>query len=304
MENKYNELEKLNQLKSSGTITEEEFEIQKSKMLNSQSNIKKTKKDKKKIIKILVAVIVSIIIIVLGILSVPNIKIKSAAKKLSNINTQELQLKIIKRLEKSPLNINNGTTKTEFRTLDGTKTELEKIMEIGYETADVYNNEVLNNGKKVDRPYNTFISAYIYNKEKDSIGVAIPCFSIQSDDSGNVKSIEYWDYYNDSNFIGAIIRQEIENVLKMEYNIDTKVVNDLIYKGYKKNRNINFERSHRKICMDYNDEEFLVNIFKTIHNNMGGNYGTYDFSLSREKDKFTGKYRYKVDVTTLLMMIK
>lgn len=125
MENKYNELEKLNQLKSSGTITEEEFEIQKSKILNSQSNIKKTKKGKKKIIKILVAVIVSIIIMVLGILSIPNIKIKSASKKLSNINAQELQLKIIERLEKSPLNINTETTKTEFRTLDSTKTELE-----------------------------------------------------------------------------------------------------------------------------------------------------------------------------------
>lgn len=304
MENKYNELEKLNQLKSSGTITEEEFEIQKSKILNSQSNIKKTKKGKKKIIKILVAVIVSIIIMVLGILSIPNIKIKSASKKLSNINAQELQLKIIERLEKSPLNINTETTKTEFRTLDSTKTELEEVIEIGYSVADSYNNNVLNNGKKEDRPYEKFISAYIYNKEKNSIGVAIPCFLIESDDNGNVKRIEYWDDYNDSNFIGAIIQQEIENVLKVEYNIDTKVVNDLVYKGYKKNRNINFERSYRKIRMSYNNEEFLVNTFKTIHNNMGSNYGTYDFSLSREKDDVTGKYRYKVDVTTLLMMIK
>ncbi len=36
MENKYNELEKLNQLKSSGTITEEEFDIEKSKILKGE----------------------------------------------------------------------------------------------------------------------------------------------------------------------------------------------------------------------------------------------------------------------------
>ena len=55
---------------------------------------------KKKIITILIALIVLILIIILGILAIPSIKIKSASKKLSNINTQELQQKIIERLEK------------------------------------------------------------------------------------------------------------------------------------------------------------------------------------------------------------
>lgn len=259
---------------------------------------------KKKIITILIALIVLILIIILGILAIPSIKIKSASKKLSNINTQELQQKIIERLEKSPLNVNNETTKTEFRTLDGTKTELEKIIEMGYEVADAYNNNVLNNGKKEDRPYEEFISAYIYNKEKNSIGVAIPCFFIESDDNGNVKRIEYWDDYNDCMFIGAIIQQEIENVLKMDYNIDTKVINNLIYKGYKKNRNINFERSYRRIRMNYNNEEFLEDTFKTISNNMGNNYGAYSYSLPRKKDDVTGKYNYTVDIQTLVMMVK
>lgn len=39
MENKYNELEKLNQLKANGTITDAEFEVEKHKILN---NVKKT----------------------------------------------------------------------------------------------------------------------------------------------------------------------------------------------------------------------------------------------------------------------
>lgn len=36
MENKYKELEKLNQLKANGTITENEFEVEKQKILNSK----------------------------------------------------------------------------------------------------------------------------------------------------------------------------------------------------------------------------------------------------------------------------
>lgn len=64
MENKYNELEKLNQLKSSGTITEEEFEMQKSKILNSKSNITHTEFNKSKIFYILVGIGIVITIIV------------------------------------------------------------------------------------------------------------------------------------------------------------------------------------------------------------------------------------------------
>lgn len=44
MENKYNELEKLNQLKSSGTITETEYEVEKYKILNSNTKTLKNTK--------------------------------------------------------------------------------------------------------------------------------------------------------------------------------------------------------------------------------------------------------------------
>lgn len=40
MENKYNELEKLNKLKANGTITDAEFEIEKSKILNNNGKKK------------------------------------------------------------------------------------------------------------------------------------------------------------------------------------------------------------------------------------------------------------------------
>lgn len=55
MDNKYNELEKLNQLKANGTITDAEFEIQKYKILNTTTETK-IKKNKSKIFFILTSI--------------------------------------------------------------------------------------------------------------------------------------------------------------------------------------------------------------------------------------------------------
>lgn len=54
MENKYNELERLNQLKLNGTISETEFEVEKYKILNS--NIKTSKNTKSKSTKCFIVV--------------------------------------------------------------------------------------------------------------------------------------------------------------------------------------------------------------------------------------------------------
>lgn len=62
MENKYNELEKLNELKKDGALTEEEFEIQKSKILNANVKTKKNNRNISKYFFILVAVFVMITI--------------------------------------------------------------------------------------------------------------------------------------------------------------------------------------------------------------------------------------------------
>ena len=68
MENKYNELERLSQLKANGTITDTEFEIEKYKILNSKSSNVNTKKNKSKLFFILSSVGVGISII-LGVIS-------------------------------------------------------------------------------------------------------------------------------------------------------------------------------------------------------------------------------------------
>jgi len=67
MENKYNELERLNQLKANGTITETEFEIEKYKILNLKYTNVHTKKNKSKLFFILSSIGVGISI-VLGVI--------------------------------------------------------------------------------------------------------------------------------------------------------------------------------------------------------------------------------------------
>ena len=56
MENKYNELERLNQLKANGTITDTEYEIEKYKVLNLKSNKVHTNKNKSKLFFVISAV--------------------------------------------------------------------------------------------------------------------------------------------------------------------------------------------------------------------------------------------------------
>ena len=63
MSNKYEELEKMNNLKVDGILSDEEFEIEKYKILNSKSSNVHTKKNKSKLFFIISAVNVIPIII-------------------------------------------------------------------------------------------------------------------------------------------------------------------------------------------------------------------------------------------------
>ncbi len=65
MENKYNELERLNQLKLNGTISETEFEVEKYKILNS--NINTSKNTKYKSTRCFIFVVVEIVFLIIFI---------------------------------------------------------------------------------------------------------------------------------------------------------------------------------------------------------------------------------------------
>lgn len=198
MENKYNELEKLNQLKANGTITDTEFEIEKQKILNSKSNKTPTKKKKSKLLFIVIAVVL-IAVIVLGIFGTKFIKteiqISQTEEKLANINSEELQKQIIEELEHTNLNINITANPLYIYTYfeEGVKFE-------GYITAKigcVQNNNVIGL-------------------------IEIPCFKINSDSNGKFISIEY-----NKNLFG--IKQAVVETFKTKYDIDFTIVGNEKY---------------------------------------------------------------------------
>lgn len=258
---------------------------------------------KRSTIKIIIAVIVlAIIIAVLVGVVIPILRVNQVKNKLSKINAQELQTKIIEQLEKSPINIDTETIETEFRKLDSTKTELDNIMKLGYLAVESYNTNVVGVKKEVDKPYEYFISAYIVDKNNDSIGAAFPCFNIESDSNGNVKSIETIESYYECKFIERIIKCEIENVLKNEYGIDTSVINDLRNKD---NKTITFSKNAEKLRLRYANEKFLVDTFETISNKMGNNYGAYSFKpneLSKE-EVISNVFEYVIELDRIVMTV-
>ena len=118
MENKYNELEKLNQLKANGTITDAEFEVEKHKILN---NIKKNRRLKKS--KILFIVTIIFIIITIGLFFYKNNCKQNERDYLSNHMTDDISLKYKKinqseydqiREQKNQLHKSRTTSETIF----------------------------------------------------------------------------------------------------------------------------------------------------------------------------------------------
>ena len=112
----------------------------------------------------------------------PNIKRNQIRNKLSQINVEELETKMIEELEKTPLNINTS----EFNTTIGT---LDKVEESNKGKNNLFGGVKAN--YELSGNLNTFksyISAYIIGQNNELI--IIPCFKIESDSNGNFKSIK------------------------------------------------------------------------------------------------------------------
>ena len=121
--------------------------------------------------------------------------------------------------------------------------------------------------------------------------------------------LDYWDkldvtVYDDFNFIGRIIEYEIENVLNTKYGIDTKIISELRYKN---NSKINIVSNEDKIKIIYNDNDFMIDTFKTISNNMGNDYGAYSFKVEElnnvKVQDIIGEYKYDINFNTLVLTI-
>lgn len=155
---------------------------------------------KKRTIKIIVGVIVAIALIV-GIIFAfkaisTNIKIKDTESKLSKINAEELQTKLIKELENTPLNKNDYTYNTEF--LENTD---------GVVVAKIVFNDKSSN---------------------ETESVTIPCFQIDSYSNGNFKSITYWEMDE----LLKSVNNKIEETFKNDYDINIIIKDDSMYNSH------------------------------------------------------------------------
>ena len=210
---------------------------------------------KKKSIKIIVAIIAIIVIVAVSIVAIKaiitNNQINDAETKLSQISQVELKEKIINGLNETSLNVNTTSLETTF----GTITEC-------YDSSTpmiYYDMEVAN--------YNTsgkdYIYAFVKDKNNNGVGVAIPCFKIESTDDGKVKSIIFPRNNGDNFAIGKTVRRVIENVLKQEYDID--------YSNFELGKGICLTNESVNIMIMENEtEDFAPTVFMEILNNTQG----------------------------------
>ena len=126
-------------------------------------------KIKKKTLKI-VGIVIGIIIIIIGLFFLiqtisTNMKISETEEKLSQINAEELNSKLIEELEKTDLNV-DLTLDTMF---------VDTIFSEGEDELEGF----------------TVMSIIAFKNNNVIGGIEIPCFKIESDSNGNFKNIEY-----------------------------------------------------------------------------------------------------------------
>lgn len=213
----------------------------------------------KKAFKIIIAVIVIVAIIIGGIFAYKfistNMKIKETEEKLSQINAEELETKLIKELEKSNFNVNTSHISTKICSWKEAgksgDNDLPFTMAI----------ELFYSANKQDNPYEKSISAYITSNSKEII--AIPLFKIESDNNGKFKKIIYTEmalkeYYT--------VTDTIKKVLKDDYDIDMFIEGNEKY-------NTRFNKIfNSKTSTIFATEKDLTKILNEIHNSNNSSY--------------------------------
>lgn len=196
----------------------------------------------KKVFKMIVVVVIIIAIIAMAIfvgqLITTNIKIKETKEKLSQIDTKELENKLIEELKDTKL-----------------------YVEIDSENMFVVT--MFNEGVTF-KDYITL--SYLCIKNGNPIGaVEIPCFRIISDSNGNFKNIEYTEYYFDND---NTIEETIRNVFKNEYGIEFLMswgwneFNGNFNRKY--NKTFNNDKSTNKGTIYIHDNNFFIVILEEV----------------------------------------
>lgn len=216
------------------------------------------------IIKIIfiIAVLLPIIMLAKAEISV-NIKIRNTKKILSSIDANEFQKKIIERLEDSPINIDNGSTKTTFEVFQNIDDDIMDMCTYAskYDVAQDY------------------VCACIVDNKKET-GMLIPLFKIDSDNNGKFKKIEYFstDYWFSSDFA----EEAINSVLESEYGLKRGMA---YYGGHKHSRAF-YGPMHTPsqigthLSLRYKDKDFAVDIIKALNDNSIDNEYYYSSLLN------------------------
>lgn len=197
----------------------------------------------KKALKIFIGIIIAILIIVVGIFASQyistSIKIAKTEKKLSEIDSTELQSKLIEELKNSKLYLN-------------------------LDTGNIYVGTMFDEGIAF-KDYITV--SYLGIKNGNPVGaVEIPCFKINSDNNGKFKSIEYTERTVDKTIVPGIV----EKVFKDNYDVDLKIVGNTRY-NKKFNKDIRGYTHKGKIYVD--DDNFYIAILESVNDNLNIGYG-------------------------------
>lgn len=178
--------------------------------------MEKEKKGKKKIIKIVIAILISIAVIIGAFFLIKSILINvqngKEESKIAQINSQELQEKIIKEIEKNEkINIRAE----EFKTTIGTS----KMVNSDMLDFNVSIFEADNNINETDEMVYAF---YERDKAVDNgySCICLPLFMIDSNDDGSLKRMIFLPSFNGG--IGNEVKSTIENVLKSEYDVNMR----------------------------------------------------------------------------------
>lgn len=173
-------------------------------------------KKKGKTIKIIVAIIIAIVVIIGALFLIKavsqNIKVKQEENKIAQINSEDLQKKIIKEMDKNEkINIETEKIKTTIGTKKMINSDMLDFLVIPFEC----DNEL--NDNETDKVVYAF---YEGSKTVDngSSYISLPLFMIDSNDDGSLKRILFLPSFNGG--LGVEVTKAIENVLKSEYDIN------------------------------------------------------------------------------------
>lgn len=194
---------------------------------------------KKKTIKIVILIIVMAIIVIGGIFLIQfisnNIMIKQTAEKISQINAEELETKIMEELKNTELYINNK---------DNNKNGKTEVI------------TVFTNGTNFQE-YITATIACLLNDDIIAV-LEVPCFKINTID-GKFNNIEYTAQFMKN----SMIKDTVKKVFKDNYNIDLSITGNREY-----NKRFNEEVSNHGTIY-YSNNAYFVKILNKI---TGNNY--------------------------------